>query len=1728
MAQDSRNDKGPEGFNAYDEAKSKGLSRFPDYILCCQLNLHKSPECAAALAKYIDRQWDYLRVNHNGVISSKQLEINRNPDAFGGRKDGKPLTVSEWEKLQKGKNELRLSKLAELERNPQSKPGARGTGRGRPRGRGNNRGRGRTPRGRGSNSTSRGRGRGSGRGANSTTPRGTRSISRGRATGRRVSERDTGGPQPDPLQTSQPSHNYNLRKTRSPSTKSPSGNSTPPKKQTIRAPRLARRNLRDKGQLPRRRGPDKPPKPTNTPPQVAQPPPANPGASLLIEDEVVSNELYNSLLQVDGNISDFTDTESDVDDITPNVQKLPVTPNGFQPNFQSTQIDSTLVSGSASDSEDQQVELVGLDSMLREIRNEIPPISPLPPTLGDAHDTTTEENSCPTTPQPENNFPSQNSILDSARARTEEQFGVSPSAFLVAVQEPCTFLQRVVNISGATVIMDSKADVIRAAFICSVHLDIWPDTEFCSGDMVTCLLKTKRYGEIYVVSLYCDAEEQPIPEKLRALLNKARRENKEVLVMGDLNAHSYACWNSKKTDTRGRAWEKLISDKGLRVLNRGDKFTFIASTGQTIVDVCMATPGLAKLARHFATIDHVPSSDHVLNEFMLLTEDCWSPRPPGYNLKECKTQWLKVQAAMEEKPSRVLGSIWTPADLDIEGPGIEEDLHSIMDKYSQPSDTITRIYPIEWWSKKIDKLQARLKTIRQYLRKWAYKRLNRNLPDTPNNKMKYTFADLKEIRRAFKKACRRAKKVHWRKWVCDIDKTVVTADLNKRLNKEHNAEIGLFTKPNGDRCNIEETMDLLKDTHFPGNTKVKPQQTVPLAPSVDINDPKADFITPEKVKACIDSFKPLKGAGPDRLKAKIYQRLGPQFLQRLTNLYKASYLLGIQPSNFKQVRVIFIPKPGRPDYSVAKAHRPISLMNVVMKIMEKFLLWHHEDTILMEKPLESEQHGFMKAKSCDSAITNVLSRAELALKKDEYCVLTLLDVEGAFDNATYKSMLDPIRDKGTPINFISWIQDFLQCRKSVIQVKGVEREIYHTRGTPQGGCSSPYLWACVINELIQLIKPMDKLFIVCYADDIALTSSGPDLLDCVDRLQRGIDAVEQWAAARSLKLSHSKSEVLLLTKKRKYYSIVESTPKLCVGDVPVSYALGPVRYLGLWLDRKLSWNDHVRIKIAKVKRLLMKMISQTGSWWGLQPYQGRYFWEALGRTVLSYGCMAWQHCTRKVSIRDRLRSVQRLGFKLIAPFRKGTPNLGLELIFNCPPMEVHLARMAIKAYFRTLQHAPFTREQLATTVVSKISHRNWIWNMIDDHGLAYLESPLDVVPLHRKWDNRYEVDLDSMSPHNPARGIPDPRGVNVYTDGSKNRHQSGAGVVVLNGGQVHKNPATKEELNFQYHLGEKTTVFQSELFAQKMASHLIINGALGSPDWLKTQDVTIYTDNQGTLWALRGIWVNSLLLQQTRDLLDLAADQCKSLTIKWVRGHSRHLGNDLADTAARAGRDDNVTPDWETPLLAKAVMHKEIDNLAKAKWIRIWEEALTCRQTRHWFPLGPRPKFSDELMKLPKILLGQMIQIITGHTYLQRHQAIIDESERQRIIAANNYDNADDDGYAIIDAPDPSCTRCKMGEETPLHLLTDCNSLATLRQSIFGTPDLIERGAIPDFSHLPLHKVVSFFRDAKFKTLTMQPFFDEYIPTKNSKGEEDKELAQMKDSGTKEGNEFLMKLIYRK
>ena len=121
---------------------------------------------------------------------------------------------------------------------------------------------------------------------------------------------------------------------------------------------------------------------------------------------------------------------------------------------------------------------------------------------------------------------------------------------------------------------------------------------------------------------------------------------------------------------------------------------------------------------------------------------------------------------------------------------------------------------------------------------------------------------------------------------------------------------------------------------------------------------------------------PMRGlGGPSTslppLKSPVVDSIYPVFLQRgfkhistpLVHIYRASIALGYIPKIWRSSRVIFIPKPGKPNYAVAKAFTPISLASFLLKGLEKLV-----DRYLRGGPLSAilihpRQHAFQTAKS---------------------------------------------------------------------------------------------------------------------------------------------------------------------------------------------------------------------------------------------------------------------------------------------------------------------------------------------------------------------------------------------------------------------------------------------------------------------------------------------------------------------------------------------------------------------------------------------------------------------------------------------------------------------------------------------------------------------------------------------------------------------------------------------
>ena len=129
---------------------------------------------------------------------------------------------------------------------------------------------------------------------------------------------------------------------------------------------------------------------------------------------------------------------------------------------------------------------------------------------------------------------------------------------------------------------------------------------------------------------------------------------------------------------------------------------------------------------------------------------------------------------------------------------------------------------------------------------------------------------------------------------------------------------------------------------------------------------------------------PFKSPGRDGIFPVLLQKGIHYLADPLQSIYRASLLLGYIPKSWCTAQVAFIPKPGRLDYTTAKAFRPIGLTSFLLKGMEKLIDRYLRSGPLLDLPIHPRQHAFQTGKSTESALHQLVGRIERALDANEY------------------------------------------------------------------------------------------------------------------------------------------------------------------------------------------------------------------------------------------------------------------------------------------------------------------------------------------------------------------------------------------------------------------------------------------------------------------------------------------------------------------------------------------------------------------------------------------------------------------------------------------------------------------------------------------------------------------------------------------------------------------------
>jgi hypothetical protein len=219
---------------------------------------------------------------------------------------------------------------------------------------------------------------------------------------------------------------------------------------------------------------------------------------------------------------------------------------------------------------------------------------------------------------------------------------------------------------------------------------------------------------------------------------------------------------------------------------------------------------------------------------------------------------------------------------------------------------------------------------------------------------------------------------------------------------------------------------------------------------------------------------------------------------------------GLFPERWLKAIIIPITKPGQQNSKDVIKYRPISLLNVGLRILEKALINRINHHIYSTEFLNKNQYGFIPKTSKINAIMAVKEFVQEGFSKGEITVIVSLDVEGAFNSAWAPSILRNLQESGCPRNLYNLTKYYFNQRTATMTTNNIKIGRAVKKGSPQGSCLRPGMWNIFYNTLLNL-KFKSGTKIMAFADDVVLLTRGKFVNELENSANAKMTKISIWA-----------------------------------------------------------------------------------------------------------------------------------------------------------------------------------------------------------------------------------------------------------------------------------------------------------------------------------------------------------------------------------------------------------------------------------------------------------------------------------------------------------------------------------------------------------------------------------------------------------------------------------------
>ena len=295
------------------------------------------------------------------------------------------------------------------------------------------------------------------------------------------------------------------------------------------------------------------------------------------------------------------------------------------------------------------------------------------------------------------------------------------------------------------------------------------------------------------------------------------------------------------------------------------------------------------------------------------------------------------------------------------------------------------------------------------------------------------------------------------------------------------------------------------------------------------------YLFPSNVSEIIKIIREIntkKATGPDDIPGYVLKITSQTIAPELTLLFTECMTQGIFPDKLKIAKILPIHKGGAKNISTN--YRPISLLPILGKVLEKVIASRFLKFINKHNILTQNQFGFRKNRSTELAIIEVYNNLLSNLENNKYTCAIFLDLAKAFDSVDHKILLRKLEKYGIRGNALELIRSYLQNRNHYVTIGNANSSnLILEYGVPQGSVLGPLLFLLFIND----IPNCTKFDVTLFADDTFLKMESTSIGNLKKQANQEIRNVSNWLIANNLTLNMDKSKYMIIGNKKNTASV---------------------------------------------------------------------------------------------------------------------------------------------------------------------------------------------------------------------------------------------------------------------------------------------------------------------------------------------------------------------------------------------------------------------------------------------------------------------------------------------------------------------------------------------------------------------------------------------------------------